>query len=803
VDARALLRRLPLRRALLWGTAGLGLLVAGPGVWRAGFVSPEPTLLLRDRNDLFLGEVTLDEGQSQLGYWRLPAVPPRVAAATIAVEDRRFAWHPGVDLAAIARALTQNVRHARRVSGGSTLAMQVARLQHPGRRGLIRKAQEAVTAFLLTVRYGRQGVLRHYLEIVPYGNRVHGIAYAARRYLDKPVEDLSWAETAFLTAIPQSPRRMNPFDPAGRLRAVARGKRILRLLRRRGELTDAELALAAREIASLRVPPRRGRPPEAIHALLRFAEEARSPGGREALAGRTVVKLTVDLPLQRRVALAARDSVTIWEKQGAGNAAVIVVDRKRNAIVARVGSTRWADAEHAGAIDYARVPRSPGSALKPFLYALALERGTITPATILPDLDRGAGGITNADDIFLGPLLPRVALANSRNVPAADLLDRVGLAEGYAFLRDLGLHDGSIPVHRYGLGLAIGGLPVTLEGMVRAYSVLTNDGTLVEPLFWEGQPLPRPRRLLSEESARAVTLYLADPMARLPSFPRMGVTEYPFPVAVKTGTSSRYRDAWTAAFSTRYLVAVWVGHPDFKPMNRLSGYRAAAELAQKVMLSLHDGETDGLGDLSFPAPRGSVSVRLCALTGRLATDACERTVTEWIRPGQEPLDECAAHVKLAVDARSGLLATRATPRRFVEVRTFVDLGPQYAAWSAAAGLPRPPGLVARRETSGGAFTSGAPPLVAGTTARVRITSPANGLRVLRDPETPADNATLALKAVVSPAAREIVWWVDGEPYATAPYPYTVRWKVTPGEHTFVARLPFVRLASPGVTVRVE
>jgi penicillin-binding protein 1C len=799
------------RPLVLVAAAGLCLAILGPAAWRARFVSPEPTLLLRDRNGLFLGEVALAKEQAQFGYWKLPEIPPRVAAATIAVEDRRFPSHPGVDPIAIARALREDARHLRRVSGGSTLAMQLARLQHPGPRNLVRKAQEAVTALLLTARHGRAEILRHYLEIVPYGNRIHGIAYAARRYLDKPVEDLSWAETAFLTAIPKSPRRMNPFDPDGRLRAIRRGRTILRLLHGRGELSDDEWGLATREIGRLRVPPRGERPPEAIHAVLRFAEEARTPETRRELAGRTVVHLALDLPLQRRVVRAAGDSVAVWEKQGAGNAAVIVVDRRRNAVVARVGSTKWADAEHAGAIDYARVPRSPGSALKPFLYAVALERGTITPATILPDLDRGAGGITNADDLFLGPLLPRVALANSRNVPAADLLDRIGLAEGYDFLRELGLHDGSIPVQRYGLGLAIGGMPVTLEELVRAYTIFTNGGVLAEPLVWEGQRLPRPRRVVSEETARAVALYLADPMARLPSFPRMGVTEYPFPVAVKTGTSSRYRDAWTAAFSARYLVGVWIGHPDFKPMNKLSGYRAAAELAQRVIVSLHADQTDGLADLSFPAPRGFSGVRLCAMTGRLATDACEKTVTEWIRPGQEPLDPCVSHVRLAIDVRSGVLATRATPRRFVDVRAFVDLGPRYAAWSAAAGLPRPP-----RDSSWGEPRSPHDPpsarrppdssgavLLGETTPRVRISAPENGLRVVRDPETPAADATVALKAVVSPAAREIVWWVDGAPFATVPWPYTARWQVTPGAHTFVARLPFVKLASPPVSIRVE
>ncbi len=306
--------------------------------------------------------------------------------------------------------------------------------------------------------------------------------------------------------------------------------------------------------------------------------------------------------------------------------------------------------------------RSSGSTLKPFLYGLALERGIITPATLLADLPRGAADITNADKRYLGPLLPRTALANSRNVPAVRLLGRVGSDEAYGLFEQLGLHDGSLPARHYGLGLIVGGLPVTLEQLVRAYTVLSSDGRLGDLVWYRGQKVERPIRIFSEDTARQISLFLSDPMARLPSFPRMGWNEYPFPVAVKTGTSANYRDAWAVAFSSRYLVGVWVGHPDYHPMSRVSGYRAAAKLTHRIINYLHRDQQDGLEDLGFPPPRGTRAVRLCALTGKLATDACDRVSLEYLRVGEEPVAPCDAHIRLAVDTRDGRVASSRTPR---------------------------------------------------------------------------------------------------------------------------------------------
>ncbi len=263
-------------------------------------------------------------------------------------------------------------------------------------------------------------------------------------------------------------------------------------------------------------------------------------------------------------------------------------------------------------------------------------------------------------------------------------------------------------------------------------------------LVWvRGQKVERPIRIFSEDTARQINLFLSDPMARLPSFPRMGWNEYPFPVAVKTGTSSNYRDAWTVAFSSRYLVGVWVGHPDYHPMSRVSGYRAAAKLTHSIMNYLHRDQQDGLEDLGFPPPRGTRAVRLCALTGKLATDACDRISLEYLRVGEEPVAPCDAHLRLAVDTRDGRVASSRTPTQFREVRTFVQLPPLYAAWSAQAGLPRPP---MQGSGSGKRTPRGPERLIYGQPVSIRIASPKDGLRLMRRSGNPGGHVDAGLES---------------------------------------------------------
>ncbi len=412
-----------------WLTLAGALLVLGVGLAgrvsnRAVLRSPMPTLLLQDRDGHFLAELSFVPEQ-ELGYWEVDEIPWRVAAATVAIEDKRFWEHPGVDPKGVARAVIQNLESGEVVSGASTLAMQVARMQDPGPRTYGKKLVEALTALALTARYDRDEIMAHYLQLVPYGNRIHGIGYAARRYLDKPVADLSWAEVAFLAALPQAPSRTNPFHPAGKRRGAERAERILGELENGGVIGQSDYEQALADLGALDVPDRGVRPPGALHGILQIEERLRAEPSRwNSLAEQPVLRCSLDLELQAWVESDLRSHVRSLEARGAGNGAVVVLDAHTREVLAAVGSSSYFDSRFAGSIDYTRVQRYPGSTLKPFLYALALDRGTINPSTLMDDLQRGPDGIGNADDHFLGPMLPRRALANSRNVPAVRLLER-------------------------------------------------------------------------------------------------------------------------------------------------------------------------------------------------------------------------------------------------------------------------------------------------------------------------------------------------------------------------------------------
>lgn len=784
----------------------IGLLIAD--AMRFDLRGPPPSYLLLDRHGKFIAE--LNNGGEDYGYWPVTELPPRVVTAALALEDKRFDSHPGVDPLAMARAMYQNITHMKRVSGASTIAMQVSRLLDPVSRSYWSKLREASRALVLTARYGRTEILAAYLRLVPYGNRAHGIAYAARRYLDKPVADLSWAEIAFLSAIPQAPTHMNPFHEDGRLRAIARGARLLKQLRDSAVLSAAEYELAQQQILDIRFPQPSTRPAHSLHAILKLKQVLAATPHQGAEPYRVVT--TLDIDVQDSVAELAAVAISQWKSKGAGNAAVVLLDRESNGVLAWVGSTDYFDRDQSGALDYAQTQRSPGSTLKPFIYALAYEQNRITPATILDDLPATSEGIVNADRMYLGPLLPRQALANSRNVPAVHLLNQIGLEEGYAYLRELGLHHDEQEARRYGLGLAIGAMPVTLEHLVQAYSVLANDGRLRE-LNWYTDQQGESRQLLSPGTARLVTMHLADPSARLPSFPRMGSTEYAFPVALKTGTSEGLRDAWTIAYSRRYLLGVWIGHPDARPMHEITGAGSAAELAQRILNLLHGNERHGQTDLSFPHPAGYNRMAVCALTGKRATPACDPVFEEWFKPGQEPQQYDDAYMRLAVDLRNGLLAHAGTPKRYVERRTFVRLPPRYADWAAQTGLPQPPqevsigskimAVASRRKSpvAQGAIQGGGK-LVSGLT-ELRIVSPDDGSNLLCDPSMPPSRNTIGLRVEVVPQVREVLWVVDGKPFQLAAYPYTVRWPLQAGEHVFQARTPLTREMSAAVRIRVE
>ena len=724
---------------------------------RATLVAPKSTVVVYDRHDAFITQVSFagDTGRREdFGYWPLERAPDRVVRATLALEDRRFGEHPGVDPAAVFRALWKNAHAKARRSGASTIAMQIARMQNPAPRTVLNKAIEGATAIALTLRYGREALLAHYLRLTPYGNASHGIAHAARFYFDKPVADLSWAEIALLSAVPQSPTRMNLLKPDGLNRAIRRGQRALEELARQGVINAIELADARKQLAAIHAPNALRRP-DALHAALFYERMVRESRIQPASPYDPRVHATIDLALQSRAKTLARRLLGPWRDAGAQQAAVLIVERGTRNVLARVGSVDYAD--KAGAYDFTRVQRSPGSTLKPFIYGLALERGVIRPTDILADLPEGASGVNNADGTFLGPLLPRQALANSRNVPATNLLKQVGLETSFRFLHDLGLHNVEAPAENFGLSMAIGSLPTRLESLVRAYSALAEDGRLGDLVFSREQPKRDDIRVMSQDSARLITSFLSDPLARLPSFPRYGPTEYPYAVALKTGTSQGYRDAWIVAYSQKVVIGVWVGRGDSGTMRNVSGATAPARIAHAILNEIHGIKAGDIEDGHFPAPPGRTAVEICATTGRLSAGSCGQTLVEWVRPNEMPAP--------SGDAEQTAPIARGWAR---------DNGYRVAAASEAGG-----------------------------DVRLIVSTPENNSRIWAKPEQPTTLNRLVLKARVEPRVEQIVWYVDGEPFAITDPDQPVYWPMRPGSHRFQARLPLRTGNSKAVRVIIE
>ena len=740
----------------------------------------EPSLHLLDRDHHFIAAV--ENASGGFGYWDMPdTLPPTLVTATLAAEDRRFHDHFGVDPSATAGAFFNNYIRHRGYRGASTLAMQVARLQRGGGGGWYNKARDAVTAVGLTAAFGRENVLRQYFRFAPYGNRIAGAACASRRYFHKPIQDLSLAEAALLASLPKAPSRLNPFNPGGFKLAQRRAALIIRRAFAYGWISEDVKSGSLAELESLRRPAKEIRSEANFHFL---REAARQTAGRPHPRGE--IRTTLDLKVQDTLRAALRRELPKLLRWEAGNSAAMVVDARNGEVLAYVGSYDYFD-KRGGAIDCARLPRSTGSLLKPFIYALGMEWQGFTAATVLTDLgfDFGKGRHSfvpeNFDHKFMGPVLYKNALANSRNIPAVQVLKAVGVDMFYRMCIALGLTPDDGKAGIYGLGLSIGGLYCSLQQVCAAYLSLANSGER-RRLEWEmdrdaTQPAAA-QRIMPPEIAMQVRRFLSDPVARLPGFPRGGNLEYPFAVAAKTGTSEGFRDSWCVGFSDRYLVGVWIGNTDFSPTKNLSGYEGAALIVKQTLYALHPDRTDGLKDTEFPPPPGFQPVPICRLTGNRADRSTPYVTTEYFRPGTEPLEYSTVNQLLPVDGKNGLLAFPGC-KVPVEYRRFTVLDTRFRDWAVSQGLETPPDRYS--PACGGA------PIV--EKYDLAITSPRGGSRFFIDPEMPPDKSLLPITCRIFPPPASVLWRVDGREFQVVKHPFTLLWPMKPGTHTFQAEVP--------------
>lgn len=727
------------RRVVVLGGAAVAVAAAAPFL-----LAPDPRPLLArasrpavevvDRNGRLLRSVPDDDGTRFLPVV-LATTSPHLLDAVIAAEDGRFRLHPGVDPLALARAAVQNARAGTVVSGGSTLTMQLARILDPRPRGLAAKVRQGALAVRLEGTLTKDAILEAYLSRAPMGNRLVGYEAASRAYLGKPSAQLSPAEAALLAAIPRAPSAQNP-----RRDLEGLTRRRDRILDRMEGIDDATREAAKGERVVLADDPFRSEAPEAVARAL-----------EEAPAGAARVETGIDLELQRRVERIAAEQLRRLEDHGVRAVAVAVLDVRRGTWLALEGSGR-----DVPGIDGTRSPRQPGSALKPFTYALAFDRG-FTPATVIPDLPRafvapdGTWVPRNYDDAYHGPLRAREALACSVNVPAAVVLDAVGPGELLRALRVAGISTLEHDAEWYGLGLTLGAGEVRLDELTAAYASLLRGGIWRRPSVTTGA-VGESRRVVSAEAAAQVVDILADPEARAPAFGAWSVLRLPFPAAVKTGTSEGFRDNWAIGGTGEVVVGVWAGSFDRAPMGNVSGVTGAGSVWHEVMLAWREvvaGESEpGLGD----RPAGLERARVCALSGMRPGPSCPRSVAEEFRPGTQPASACSWH------------------RREDDGRVAVRWPAAYLDWAAKEGL-----------------LENDPPEVARASGPPEITAPAQGDTFLLSADLPRRFQTVELRAAVPGNPREVVWIVDGRELARASAPYSVRFTLEPGTHRVEAR----------------
>lgn len=550
-----------------------------------------------------------------------------IAQAIVAAEDQRFWTHPGVDVAALLRAVKQNVTHLRKVSGASTLSTQVIRLLEPRRRHLGSKAVEAFRALQLERACSKETILAQYLNRAPFGSNIVGIEAAARRYFGKGAADLSLAEASLLAGLPQSPSRLRPDRYP--VRARKRQQYVLDRMLACGSITAREYADALAQPVAIRPAPYPFRAPH-------FCELVGNPA---VGPGATAVRTTLDPGLQRVAEEALRRHAARLSGHAVRGGAVVILEVKTGAVRALVGSPDYA-ARGDGQVNGALAVRSPGSTLKPFAYARALDRGQLTPQSVLADVPALYRDYEpeNFESGFRGLVSAREALVQSLNLPAIEVERRIGQPVFYDTLRRLGFDTLARPAAYYGLGLVLGSGEVRLVDLVNAYACLARGGDMLPCRVVEDDAPAAPRPVFSPEACWLITDMLSGDERAFDTTGHAADVRLP-PLAWKTGTSSGFRDAWTVAYNPEYVIGVWVGNPDGAPADRLVGRQVATPIVWEIFRRLYP-DNDGPW---FARPPGLEVREVCAVSGGAPGPHCPTRVEDNAIAGVTRCERCTVH----------------------------------------------------------------------------------------------------------------------------------------------------------------
>jgi penicillin-binding protein 1C len=760
--------------------AGRYLLVAAALFAAVIAAVPKPHLLDQagfspcyvDRNGTLL-KLGLAEDDRYRVFVPLEKISPQLVEMTLLHEDRYFHEHAGFNPIALLRASWADVRGQGKLLGASTITMQLARLHyHLNTRTVFGKLAQIVAAIHLECHCSKHEILEAYLNLAPYGRNIEGVGAASLIYFGKEPGQLSSVEAMTLAVIPQSPARRSPGTAAHDAALMtARGVLLTQWLVEHPE--DARLRGVLAMPLQMKLP--RDLPFRAPHLVEEMMQGNMAP--------KAETRLALDLPtqdvLEREMSayLAARAS------EGFHNASALLIDYRTMEVRAAVGSAQFSRADIHGQVDGLRAQRSPGSALKPFIYALAMDEGLIHPNSLLKDAPASFDGYDpeNFDHGFAGPIRARDALVQSRNVPAVELESRLDRARNlYTLLRDAGIRRLQ-PESHYGLTIALGSAEVSPEEVGILYAMLANRGVLRPLRRTVDEPVEGGVKLISPEASWLTLDMLKDAVRPdAVNTPRL-ITEAR-PVAWKTGTSFAFRDAWTAAVFDHYVLVVWVGNFDGAENPAFVGRTAAAPLAFRVVDALRAREAAPKETcFTRTADLNLRQVDLCAVSGMIASPNCLEKVKGCFIPGISPIAPCDVHRRVWIDNATGLRLSGAPDVAGTAHAAVCEFWPSdLEKLFRAAGMPRmgPPAMVEKR----------GPALIASAQDAARgpcIVSPKTGLTYHMRVGAEADEV-LNLEATAETSREELHWFVDATYLGVSAPSASLLWKMAPGKHVIRA-----------------
>lgn len=607
------------------------------------FLSPQPDLL----SGLDYSRAVFDEQQHLLrltlsddAKFRLRTpltdISPQLIEATLLQEDQYFHWHFGINPLSLVKAAGQTAFSSRRF-GGSTITMQVARIRFGiNSKTIVGKILQILRAMQLEANYNKKQILEAYLNLAPYGNNIEGVGAASYLYYGKSPQDLTLPEALTLAVIPQNPSKRAAHHDLLKSR---RNKLFLRWLGEHPEdknkmpLMNLPLSMRSLKQAPFLAP--------------HFVNEVLS----QTPAKQDYIVTTLDIRMQTIVERLVKNYLIRKAQLGVYNAAVLIIDSRDMGVKALLGSGNFFNSRIFGQVDGTEAKRSPGSALKPFIYALAIDQGLIHEATLLKDVPHrfGAYNPENFDNDFVGPIKAKDALVLSRNIPAVFLADQLKAPTFYEFLQTAGI-TALKSESFYGLALVLGGAEVTMQELVALYAMLANEGVLHPLRFRINTPFASGKRLMSPEASFLVLTMLQN--AGQNTYGTRGGRQ----VSWKTGTSSGYRDAWTVGIVGPYVIAVWLGNFNNQSNPAFIGKEIAAPLFFEIVASLEAQVKPFPNVQHFPERMNLKKIDVCKTSGMLPTRYCPDTEAVWFIPGKSPIKTDTIHREIAINPKTGLRA---------------------------------------------------------------------------------------------------------------------------------------------------